>query len=42
MTYYEDKKGIKYIEKRKQSIEERFLILEKKVDIIIQKLNNKK
>ena len=42
MTYYEEKKCIKYIEKRKQSIEERFLILEKKVDIIIQKLNNKK
>ena len=42
MTYYEEKKGFKYIEKRKQSIEERFLILEKKVDIIIQKLNNKK
>ena len=42
MAYYEEKKDIEYIEKRKKSWEERFLILEKKVDIIIQKLNDKK
>tara|TARA_R110002012_G_scaffold320669_1_gene544943 strand:- start:328 stop:456 length:129 start_codon:yes stop_codon:yes gene_type:complete len=42
MTYYEKRRDVKYIEKRKKTWEERFLILEKKVDIIIQKLNDKK
>ena len=41
MAYYEENKDVKYIEKRKKSWEERFLILEKKVDIIIQKLKDK-
>ena len=42
MKYYEQKKDIKYIEKKEKSWEERFLILEKKVDIVIRKLNDKK
>lgn len=42
MKYFEEKEDIKYIEKSKIRIEQRLLLLEKKVDIIINKLNDKK
>ena len=42
MGYFETREDVKYIEIKKKSIEERLLLLEKKVDIIIGKLNNKK
>ena len=42
MTYFENKEDVIYIEKHKKSIEERLLLLEKKVDIILKKLNNKR
>ena len=42
MKYFETREDVKYIEVKKKSIEERLLLLEKKVDIILYKLNNKK
>ena len=42
MGYFEQKEKIKYIHTNKKSIEERLYLLEKKVDIISKKLNNKK
>ena len=42
MTYFETREDVKYIEKeRKKTIEERFLILEKRVEIL-EKINRKK
>ena len=42
MEYFDRREDVKYIEIKKKAIEERLLLLEKKVDIIIRKLNNKK
>ena len=42
MGYFETREDVKYIEKeRKKTIEERFLILEKRVEIL-EKINRKK
>ena len=42
MGYFEEKDNIKYMHSSKKTIEERLYLLEKKVDIIINKLKNKK
>tara|TARA_Y100001938_G_scaffold33092_1_gene45408 strand:+ start:2942 stop:3070 length:129 start_codon:yes stop_codon:yes gene_type:complete len=42
MSYFEEKEKVKYIHTSKKSIEERLYLLERKIDIIIKKLNNKK
>tara|TARA_Y100000310_G_scaffold310432_1_gene355671 strand:+ start:399 stop:527 length:129 start_codon:yes stop_codon:yes gene_type:complete len=42
MEYFEKKENVKYIYTYKRSMEKRFYLLEKKVDIIINKLNNRK
>ena len=42
MGYFEDKEQLKYIHSSKKTIEERLYLLEKKVDIIIKELKNKK
>ena len=42
MNYFEKKENVKYLHTSKKSIEERLYLLEKKVDIIINKLNNSK
>ena len=42
MGYFETREDVKYIETKKKTIQERLLLLEKKVEIIIDKLNNKK
>ena len=39
--YFNSRKDIKYIEKKKKSIDERLLILEQKIDLIINKLKDK-
>jgi len=42
MSYFEKKEKIKYIHTSKKSIEERLYLLERKVDIIIRQLKDKK
>ena len=42
MGYFEDKEQLKYIHSSKKTIEERLYLLERKVDIIIRKLNKLK
>ena len=42
MGYFEEKDNIKYMHSSKKTIEERLYLLEKKVDIILKKLNNKR
>ena len=42
MKYFEERKDVDYIYTSKKNIEQRLFLLEKKVDIIIRKLNNKK
>ena len=42
MGYFEDKQQLKYIHSSKKTIEERLYLLERKVDIIIKKLNKSK
>ena len=42
MSYFEERKKVKYIHTSKKSIEERLYLLEIKVDIIIKELKNKK
>ena len=42
MAYFEEKERLKYIHTNEKSIEERLYLLEKKVDIKIRKLKNKK
>ena len=42
MGYFEKREDIEYIHTRKKTIEERLYLLEKKIDIIIKELNNKK
>ena len=42
MPYFEERKDINYIHSSKKNIEQRLYLLEKKVDIIIGKLNKKK
>ena len=42
MGYFEEKEKVKYIHTSKKSIEERLYLLEKKVDILIEKLKDKK
>ncbi len=42
MSYFEQKERLKYIHSSKKTIEERLYLVEKKVDIIIRKLNKLK
>ena len=42
MKYFETREDVEYIETKKKTTEERLLLLEKKVAIIIEKLNDKK
>ena len=42
MSYFEEKEQVKYIHSSKKTIEERLYLLERKVDIIIRKLNKLK
>ena len=42
MGYFEERENVKYMHSSKKTIEERLYLLEKKVDIIINKLKNKK
>ena len=42
MKYFEERKGVKYIHTSKKNIEKEIVSIGKKVDIIIEKLNNKK
>ena len=42
MSYFKTREDVEFIETKERTIEERLLLLEKKVDIIIRKLNNKK
>ena len=39
MAYFEERKDVLYINKHKRSIKERLCLIEKKIDIITQKLN---
>jgi hypothetical protein len=42
MSYFESKQKVKYIHTSKKSIEERLYLLERKIDIIIRELKDKK
>ena len=42
MQYFEERKDVEYIYTSKKNKEQRLYLIDKKVDIIIRKLNNKK
>jgi len=42
MSYFEEEEKVKYIHTNKKSVEERLYLLERKLDIIIRELKDKK